>query len=216
MPNKAALRRILADLTDNNAGLGWAARQPGEAVSGNEAPVLVAEDSGDLLRHLEVREQGDAATGVKVQPVMTCLDPNGDLQYLNCEVDGSLIISTESPGTQKSESDSALPTQPQVAGLTEIDVVTVSLSNSMTVKNPEMLVSSAQDVLWRLVWLDDAAETELARVLTEVGDNASEPKIKLADFVTPATGTQVLRVVGTQQRGPASDMHAVAAALESA
>lgn len=216
MSNKAGLRRILGDLSDNMAGLGWAARMPGQAVSGYEGPVLVAEDIGDILRHLEVRLEGEGpASGVLASPVLTCKGPAGNLQYLRCDPDGSLIITNENPGDQKSESGTNTPTQPQVATPTEIDVVSLTLVTDKTYRFPEMLVSSTHEVLWRLLWDNDGTPTELARVLTDVGDTASEPRLKLKSFTTPGSGTQTLKVVGAQQRGAASDMHAVVAALEA-
>jgi hypothetical protein len=212
MSDKAGLRRILADLNDNNAGLGLAARQPGDIVQGYEAPVLVAEDNAGLLRHLCVRDELEAASGACAQPVLAGKNPSGQLVFLNLDADGSLVITDEAAGTVRSASSGVT-----VATIgAEQEVVKLTLTADKEYRLPQWMISSTQEVLWRLVWNDDGSPTELARLLTDVGDVAEEPAIKLASFTAGSSGTQELIVYGTQNRGPKTDLHAVVSAVEGA
>ena len=210
MANKAAIFRILADLADEQAGLAWAARVPGDAVSGNEAPVLACEDKNDKLRHIELREEGDAATGVLAIPALGFKDTSGQFAYGNLDVAGRILVSTAAAGTPKYDSDYVDP----AALNTEYEVAVITLTVDKAYTMSQFGGSCLQEALFRLVWDNNGSPTEMGRFVVAEGDVAHEQDLTGISFTAGSTGTQKLQVLGTQFRGAKSELHGVVSCIE--
>ena len=153
MANERESFPTLEDGTEEGAAISL--RQAGDAVSSaNEHGVLVAEDSGSLLQHLEQRDEGQSGSGVAGLAPFVAEDDSGNLIRLKVNSDGELVVSSELTGIRKT--DQAVVTG--VIGV-QTDVASITLTISKDHDEPEILVSSTRTVLWELIQIDDATTT---------------------------------------------------------
>jgi len=155
--------------------------------------------------------EGSAAP-TTTAPVMGAKDELGNLQYLPL-VGGKIPVETGavSIGTQLRDSQVVTP----VAKNTDTDVVTITLTPSAVYDMSDLVASSFQSCVWKLVHNNDGVEDELCRFVTGSGDLTHSSNLDVT-FTAGATGTQELKIIGNQVKGKLSDMHASLVATERA
>lgn len=126
---------------------------------------------------------------------------------------GAVPVDTGSAGTKKHDSTeitvAALNTEEAVIDLTAL---TISKIHTLQVA----LGSAFQPCLWRVVQIDDATTTELARFVTGSGDfNFGLDQLGCIDFTTGGSGTQACRLLVTQLRGGLTDAHGTLCIIEA-
>jgi ribonucleotide monophosphatase NagD (HAD superfamily) len=137
--------------------------------------------------------QGDAITGKNAIAALIAKDPAGNLIYPVTNSQGELVVSTES-----STASALLSEDGTSAGsLTDVDVVTLTLQNSMTYRELEAIVSCFRDAVFKIVHVDDAVTNILVPgVRCGAGSLNAILNFKTLEFVTGATGTQELKIIG--------------------
>lgn len=189
----AELFPILQDLATQE-GVELAARQPGDAVSGNEAPVLVAETEGDLLQHLQVRPEGAASGGITHnQVVLTSRRPAGTLHYLEQDEFGNLQVTLSGAGTKTTEAATANGVRD-----TPVSVAVITLTPGKTYQCNRLNVACRQSVEWSVIHNDDGAESYKGGTYTGPGD-PNDSEIIVKKFTAGGSGTQELKVCGEQK-----------------
>ena len=193
-------------------GIAHVGKAPGGAQSTDEqAPVLPAVDGSGNLQNINVRDEGDSATGVDAQPALIAKDSSGNFAYITLDANGKIPVSSEDVGTTV---QSLGGTATGIVG-TAVQVADINL-----VVNEEYLCSigvagSTKATKWELQHLDDATTNVLETKISGPGDYNVKFELK-AEFTAGASGTQKLRIMGTQLRGPATDLYASVKAIQKA
>ena len=245
MSDQREVFTILEDFT-TGAGVRLPARQTGDTVGDNHVPVLGAEDSGGLYRLLEVRDAGEAssgvnsvvgmisedsagnlqylqlrdageaASGVDSLPALTAIDPSGNLQYLNLNADGELVISNQPQGTILSGN----ATHTMAALTTYEEVLAITLAAGEIYESLDLVLCATREMLWKVYNVDDyggaPVETEIAQFLTGSGQYTVDKRFPDLQFTAGSTGVQKLVIKAYQLYGALTDAHATATVFQKA
>jgi len=187
-------------------------RQVGAASAGLDAqPGLVASDLAGNLQYIALRDEGAAASGVDSVPSLVAKDASGNLAYIKLNADGEVIVSSGSDGTPKS----AQATVVAVVN-TATTVVNLALVASKVYERIEFMASNTFTTFWELMQVDDATITRKASFITGPGAFTVSQLLENLVVTAGATGTQQLRLRGTQLQGAASDLNGYVGAFEKA
>lgn len=198
----------------NAAGnfIGLDSRQVGAAGAGLDAqPGLVASDLAGNLQYIALRDEGAAASGVDSVPSLVAKDASGNLAYIKLNADGEVLISGSGDG-------SSLFGDATVVGVlnTATTVVNLALVADEVYEAIEFQTACTFPVYWELVQVDDAVLTVVSSWITGAGAYTFANSLKHLVVTAGSTGTQQLRIRGTQLQGAASDMHAHVGAFQKA
>jgi hypothetical protein len=241
MADQREVFTILEDFS-TGAGVRLPARQEGDTVADNHAPVIfcqdssgnyivvenrtegeaicaalpgmVAKDTSGNLKYLEMLDAGDASAGDNTIPAFIAIDTSNNFQYLKVNGDGELIVSSESAGTAKHA-------QAQLtADGTMQDVADITLTASKVYEKIEFMGSNTFATAWEVVGIEDDAgspvETVIAEFLTGPGQFTFADHLDWATYTAGTTGVLKLRIRGQQLHGPNSELRASIGALEKA
>lgn len=234
---------IVEDVT-TGSGIKLPGRAEGDASGSNHMPAMVAKDSSGNYKLIELRDEGDAATGVDAQNILSVKDSAGNLQYINSRdegdaisgvdalpglvakdssgnfaylelnADGELIVSSKSEGNKKSGSA-------VVVGVldTATTILDVAITSSAVHEELHIMVSATRTTMWEIFNVDDVAgtpvETSLIEgIITGSGQFSFAELFPNLEFTAGSTGTQALRIKGTQLQGAATNLYATADFLE--
>jgi hypothetical protein len=160
---------------------------------------------------LKGKAEGDPVADIQM-PVLACEDSSGNEAKIPLASDGGVAVTFASAGTKKRDSATVTPG----ALNTDTDVSVITLTATETYQVRFFKGSSFQPCEFRLEHDDNGTPDELARVVCQPGDNKFESKggEDVIEFTAGATGTQELKIIGSQIRGPLSDMHGSVGILE--
>jgi hypothetical protein len=237
-------RTVFTILEDNSTGAGvkLPARAAGDASGGNHAPVITAKDSSGNYQLIEQRLQGQSASTVGALPVLGAKDLNGDLQLINARDEGAAVsgvdalpglVAKDGSGNFKyllinNEGELVVSNEPNGSNLDETAIVTPASINTLTtVVNVTLAVDEVYEsievrgscsfpVKWELVQVNDVTLTVLDSFLTGPGQYTFTMKYDSMVITAGASGTQQLRLRGTQLQGSVSDMHGYVGAFQKA
>ena len=152
---------------------------------------------------------GDAVADVQM-PVLPCQDNSGNEAKIPLAASGAVSV-TFDIGTPVRDSDQATPS----ALNTDTDVAVITLTATEKYQVKVFMGSSFQPTLWKVIHDNDGTDDEIARFVTGPGDfNFQSSQEAAFEFTAGATGTQELKVVASQLRGPLSDCHASISAVD--
>lgn len=158
---------------------------------------------------------GDAPAGLDGLIGFSFRDSSGNLTLPQLNADGSIAVSTQSPGT-------CVDAYASVTGVvdTKTTVAEATLNLSKVHSKVGFIVASTGLAKFELEYIDDALGTPtaeaLATVITGAGQYTVCCELGCKNFdTTGGTGAQRLRVSGTSKR-VACDLYAAVAALEAA
>lgn len=198
-------REVFTILEDNATadGVKLPARSEGVAVAGNHIPSLVAKDGAGAYQLVPIRAEGATVAGNEL-PVLAVKNVSGQWVHIPLDSFSRIPVTTfvGSPGTR-------LKARAAVNGVlnTATDVCTITLAVATVYEMPDFISSTTFHTLWELVWLDDATDTILSSWITGPGGYHFGKRMEDITFTSGATGTQTLRLRGTQTQGQASSMH---------
>lgn len=201
----ADINEVFRNLEDaTGEGIAHVGKSPGDAQSTDvQAPVMPAVDNSGNMQNINVRDEGDTATGVDGVPGLIAKDSSGNLTYLTLDADGKLPVSEAAAGTVLqglgASVTGVLNTQTQVASIT--------LSNSEDYICSLGVAAATKLVKWELIHVDDVTANVLETKISGPGDFNVKFELK-SEFSSGATGGQTLRIYGTQLRGPVTDLYA--------
>ena len=180
------------------------------AIAGkNLGPVVAAKDADDEFALMRVAaENTDDAPAVDALAVMPVKDSAGKIQYISMNAQGKIPVSFDA-GDEKSAHGVVLGVL-----TTQTEVCKITLTADNVYQKIEALISCTRDCLFELVQKDDAAETVIADCLVGPGQYSFQIDLDGLGFTAGSTGTQELILYGTQNQGPASDMHGTIACVE--
>ena len=158
------------------------------------------------------KSEGDAPSTDKGIIGFAFKDSTGNVVLPQLDSDGKLPVSSAAPGTTIRDSGTATP----AAVVTDTDDITITLTANESYKLCSFGVSSAQPSVWRIEHNNNGTPDELARVFTGPGDFNYSDAPQGCEFTAGATGTQELKIIMQQLRGPVSDAHAYVCALQKA
>lgn len=240
MANEREVFTILEN-DSTGAGVKLPARQAGDTYGGNQVPVishknaagnfisldsrqvgssgaaldaqpgLIAVDLAGLLQYLQVRDAGASASGVDSLPVLAAKDASGNLAYVNLNADGEVLVSGIGAGVSLFNSATVLGVLS-----TPTVVASVTLVATKVYETIEFMSACTFPVYWELIQVNDATTTVKSSWITGPGAFSFANKLQHLVVTAGASGTQQLRVRGTQLSGAASDMHASVGAFEKA
>jgi len=192
-------------------------RDQGDAASGVDAlPAMPVKDLSGNLQYINARDEGDAASGVDALPGLIAKDNSGNLDYLNINADGELLISADPAGT-KVFGDAVVTA---VALGSADDVVTLTLTASAVYEKLMCSTSQSFPTRWELVQVDDVGvtdvETQHASWLTGPGQFTYTFDPQWLEFTAGGTGVINLVLRGTQLTGSKSDHHGYVEAFQKA
>ena len=153
-------------------------------------PIL--ETSGGVGAAASQSQAGDAAAGKKGLTAFGFRDSSGNLVLPQLTAAGKLSVDTGAgPGTcLKAFGKNA------TGSLTEVTVATITLANSQTYAQIASMVSCTRTAVYRLIFSDNAAETELAVQIVGAGQFSHDFNQDCLEFTSGATGAQLLIVKG--------------------
>lgn len=142
---------------------------------------------------LGARVEGDTSAAINGAIGFAFKDIDGKVVLPQLNAQGQLPVTSEQVGNN-------LYARGENAGSsTEVLLATIALANSKTYEDIFMQVSSFRDTEFRLVWSNDAVETELAAALVGPGALSFSSKLEGVEFTTPAADTQLLLIYGKNQ-----------------
>lgn len=156
------------------------------------------------------RVEGEAAAAQLGSIGFAFKDANGDVVLPALTADGKLPVTGEAAGTE-------LSAHATVAGVVGVDTDIAVISGLTVSKLHEctMAIGAAtKETLWSVVQIDDAATNVLAQFITGAGQYTYDMDLKLS-FTTGASGTQSIKLVANQLKGPVTDMHGTIKAVEA-
>ncbi len=200
---------VLEDFT-TEVGKPWHQVAEGDDVaSRNLGPVSGFKDASDQFKVARVAaENTDDVPTDDTLAAMPCKDSSGKIQYIPLNAQNKLPVSFDF-GTEKNA-------HAKVLGVpsTQTEVCKITLTVDKVYEKVEALVSCTRDCLFELVQKDDAAEAVIADCLVGPGQYTFQIDMDALKFTAGSTGTQELILYGTQNQGPASDMHGTLACVE--
>jgi hypothetical protein len=169
----------------------------------------VAEDGSSNLKYIQIRSEGNAIG--PSMPGLVAKDSSGNLAFIKLNSDGEVIVSSGSDGTP-------LSATAIVAGVlnTVTTVVNLALTVNKKYEEIEFQTACTFPVFWELVQVNDVTLTVVSSWITGAGMYSYGNILKNLLVTAGASGTQQLRIRGTQLQGPASDMHATVGAFQKA
>jgi hypothetical protein len=170
----------------------------------------IEDTTGEGLANIGSINATDAPGTDKYGAAFAFLDNAGNKVFPSLTADGSIPIS-EAAGTPIRDSAAVV-----AAGLlTDTDVLTVTLTASKLHTFKFATCSSFQPVVWRVEHNNDGTPDELARFVTGSGDFTHDIVPDCIQFTTGGVGTQEIKIIAQQIRGPVSDMHASLCVVEA-
>jgi hypothetical protein len=207
MSNEREVFTILEDA--DGAGVALKKKAEGDAAAGaNLVPAAVGKKAGNFVLlpvSTEGSDIGDAMPGLVAK------DAAGDLKYLKVNADGEVLVSAEQEGTEIADEASVLGVL-----ATQTEVVALTLAASEDYQDVEVLASCTQPCLWEIIQTNDETDTRKASFLTGPGQFSFSKLFKHIKFSAGASGTQELKLMGTQLSGKASDMNGYMAVIQKA
>lgn len=187
-------------------------RQAGAASAGLDAqPGLVASDLAGNLQYIALRDEGAAASGVDSVPSLVAKDASGNLAYIKLNADGEVLVSGSGDGVSLFNSATVLGVLNTATVVASITLVATEVYETI-----EFMSACTFPVYWELIQVDDATTTVKSSWITGPGAFSFANKLQHLVVTAGASGTQQLRVRGTQLSGAASDMHASVGAFQKA
>jgi hypothetical protein len=178
-----------------------------------QAIPTVEDTSNNEGKPLALAVEGQTITGKNASAAFAAKDSADQFKYLEVDGSGQLKVVVGGGATTAKLSDSGNVT----GGTTEQTVLTITLQNSLEYCDLSWVVSNFRETEYRVIWVDDVGgtdtETELMTVLCNPSDPTDSGRLSEFSFTTGATGTQELRVVGTN-KSVASQMRASISILE--
>lgn len=165
---------------------------------------ILEDPSDNSGKPLSFKQEGDAAAGGNYAGMLTAKDGSGNLQFLNVNASGELIVNIEADDV------SCLTATGKVTGGTsEQAICQITLQATTGYKGVGWTVSNFRQTEYRIIAVDDVGvtdvETELATILVGPGDYTDSAELDCLSFTSGSTGTQELQLVGTN-KDVASDL----------
>jgi hypothetical protein len=152
----------------------------------------VTENASGLGIPLSAKQEGDTATAGNYAGMLICKDGSDNLQFLNQDASGNLLVSVQD-ATACLDADGT-----SVGSLSEVALATITLTVDKVYSALELQVSSLQFSHFRVVWNDNASETDLiSGVFCGAGNYNFDMTQLCKKFTAGSIGTQELIVYGT-------------------
>lgn len=203
----ADTNEVFRGLEDSTGeGTAHIAKKPGDAQTpgtDHQAPVVACVDSGGLMQNIEQRDAGQAVAGVGGLPTFAFQDDSNNFVLPTLNADGSISVSVGATGTIKQDIGNS------VGGNTgsRVQVAALTLVNSKTYTNIVGSASCTKACKWELEFDDNGTLTVIETLISGPGHFSVDFEAGW-QFSSGGTGTQVLRIYGTQLRGPNTDLYA--------
>lgn len=203
-------REVFTILENNStaAGVKLPARSEGDAVGGNHVPVALAKDGSGNYQLLPIRAEGAAVAGNEV-PVLAAKTASGNWAHVPLDVNNRV------PTADYLGSLATLKAHDVVEAVlsTPVDTAVITLTNDVAYRVPDFISAASALTTWELIWLNDVTETTLASWLTGAGALSFAKRMEDIAFTAGSSGTQELKLVGTQNIGAATDLHGTLSVL---
>ena len=155
------------------------------------------------------RIEGEVAAAIRGLVGFAFKDSNGNVVLPQLTTDGKLPVSSDAAGVH---SESQGTVTPVVAARTLVATATLTISKTYQLKF--LSVASTQTVLWEVEQTDDATDTVRHKLITGSGQYTEQVNAGCLEFEAGASGTQEVKIYGTQVKGSASDMHGTICLLQ--
>jgi hypothetical protein len=94
MSDQREVFTILEDFT-TSAGVRLPARAEGDSAGDNHVPAVTAKDGSGNYKLLEMRDEGDSATGVDLLPSAIAKDLSGNFKLLETRDEGDAVVGVD-------------------------------------------------------------------------------------------------------------------------
>ena len=155
------------------------------------------------------RIEGEVAAAIAGLIGFAFKDSDGKVVLPQLTTDGKLPVSSDAAGVH---SESQGTVTPVVAARTLVATATLTISKTYQLKF--LSVASTQTVLWEVEQTDDATDTVRHKLITGSGQYTEQVNAGCLEFEAGASGTQEVKIYGTQVKGSASDMHGTICLLQ--
>ena len=178
----------------------------------NEVFQVLASSTGAGESPRTVVHATTSVIGINAMPAPSFRDQSDLAVFPQLTSDGRIPVSLAATGTLLKTSGTATPG----ALNTDTDVTAITLTATETYRVEGFAGSGFHPLLWTLIQDDDGTDTELARWVTGPGDFNFQSSINCIEFTAGASGTQELKTVVQQLRGPLGAAHSFICALQLA
>ena len=155
------------------------------------------------------RIEGEVAAAIRGLIGFAFKDSNGKVVLPQLTTDGKLPVSSDAAGVHSEAHGTVTP----VVGVRTL-VATAVLTVDKLYALKFLSCSSTQTVLWEIQQTDDASDDVRHKLITGSGDFTEQVNAGCLEFDAGASGTQEIRIYGTQIKGSASDMHGTLCLLQ--
>ena len=155
------------------------------------------------------RIEGEVAAAIAGLIGFAFKDSDGNVVLPQLTTDGKIPVSSDAAGIHTEAQGTVTPV---VAVRTLVATATLTALKQYSLKF--LSVSSTQTVLWEVEQTDDATDAVRHKLITGSGDFTEQVNAGCLEFTGGASGTQEVKVYGTQIKGSASDMHATICLLQ--
>ena len=151
---------------------------------------------------LPAKQEGDAVADNQV-PVFPCKDSSGNEAKIPLTADNKVAVSLAATGMLSRISATVTPGALNTD--TDVAVITLTATEKYLIKSNR--ASSLQPCKWTIIHDDNGTPDEIQAGLRSSGDFAFDHDSDNSwEFTAGAIGTQEIKIVGSQLRGPLSDM----------